>query len=912
MDLLNRESSKPASHGQPGLTRPAAWTVGIRFLTAPAAISLVLAFVLYSFAAVPPATARQAPSSAAGVAPPALRSDDVERAIWLLDDLGLFFGGIAGQERNRHAREDWTTAQRNYEQAAGKLARLFGRGLIRIAELDPGIAVAVQGSLITLDRDLDGAWDDAGLAGRRGRGTDDWPQVSALSGHLLQALAPSHDLETWRWFQTQLRRTPSIAGSSVASDRAVAADIVGFGFLRDRYLLGAILAESAPRRELKTRWAARRDALSGEATRFFRIQAAKEGRGTEASLERQWKEFTDSSLQLGKSWTQRRIQPAAPSFGRVGDVDLQLLARRAKRDENPLKRLAVTLPLDRYAGAPWVAASPYRRTAEGKASDTGPNQSTANEGKTADRSPSVRFPLPALSGLEEKFAPEERPTASAGATAAAVTVPETPLPPVSEPEAEAVAVLPEEPTARTENTENTAAPDGNSQASSDASPASRDGSGGTPVPASGTGQKPVSTASRASASDAPGTTQVAAVPPIAVPESPGLAAWPRNLGTAGLTALGLAVLAFFALSFLLIVWLRALFRSERTADTGDRRIVVVVETESGDCPPDRGTASLAAAPPILGRPVTFDKAPAAAHPPESAAQDVGPQPEAPLETRAAPAGLPHDAEALIETPVATEQSGEAATGNGAIVEPQQIERALVALRDGQAVENGAADATAQGLFAGIKPDFDSACDSGSPKATAMEKAMALDEQNPGTSGFNKAEPPGIGIPARRIEVSDLEDDPPRDPEPRSEPREEAEAATPDSPADSLKDIGNALRAGELERFQSRFQDLTALPTGRVERIVYSPGGEDFAVTCLALGIDKLDFASLFLLVRKQCHGESPVPPRRLSKVLALYDEVDANTARQLLKRWQADPDYPGVLDGLQAGEAVLDDPEHRA
>ena len=350
MDLLNRESRKPASHGRPGLTRPAAWTVGIRFLTAPAAIGLVLAFVLYSFAAVPPATARQAPSSGAGAAPPALRSDDVERAIWLLDDLGLFFGGIAGRERNRHAREDWTTAQRNYEQAAGTLARLFGRGLIRIAELDPGIAVAVQGSLITLDRDLDGAWDGAGLAERRGLGTDDWPQVSALSGHLLQALAPSRDLETWRWFQTQLRRTPSIAGSSVDSDRAVAADIVGFGFLRDRYLLGAILAESAPRRELKRRWAARRDALSGEATRFFRIQAAKEGRGTEASLERQWKEFTDSSLQLGKSWTQRRIQPAAPSFGRVGDVDLPLLARRAKRDENPLKRLAVTLPLDRYAG----------------------------------------------------------------------------------------------------------------------------------------------------------------------------------------------------------------------------------------------------------------------------------------------------------------------------------------------------------------------------------------------------------------------------------------------------------------------------------------------------------------------------------------------------------------------------------
>ena len=1081
MDLLKRESSKPASHGQPGLTRPAAWPVGTRLLTAPgssttpgrlapATIGVVLApvlsafvlsaFVLYAFAAVPPASARQEPPSAAQAARPALRSDDVERAIWLLDDLSLFFGSLAEQERNQHAREDWTTAQRNYEQAAGKLARLFGRGLIRIAALDPGIAVAVQGSLITLDRDLDGAWDGAGLAGRRGRGTDDWPQVSALSSHLLQALAPSHDLEKWRWFQTHLRRTPSITRSTVASDRAVAADIVGFGFLRDRYLLGAILAETAPRRALKTRWAARRDALSGEATRFFQIQAAKEGRGTKASLERQWKEFTDSSVQLSKSWTQRRTQPAAPSFGRVSDVDLPLLVQRAKRDENPLKRLAVTLPLDRYAGAPRVAAIPgtgetvsepqaragtdlrdergsaaslYRQAAEGEASDAGPNRSTTSEGKTAGRSPSVRFPLPALSGLEEKREPK-RPTASAGATAAALTVPETPLPPASEsgpkalerpwpapaaedgaadqapsaaePEAEAVAVLPEEPSAQTVNT---AALDGNSQASPDASPASQDGSGGTAIADSGTGQKPGSTASQASAGDTPGTTQVAAVPPITVPESLGPAAWLRNLGTAGLTALGLAGFAFFALSFLLIIWLRALFRSERIADSGDQQIIVVVETESGDRAPDHGTACLVAAPPVLGRPVTFDEAPAPAHPPESAAQEVGPRPEAPPETQAEPAGLPHDAEAVIETAVAAERSGEAATGNGAIVEPQQIEQALVALRDSQAVENGAADATAQGpfaavvnpdrleprataerpsavssegdgrtaldalecesfpedrspdlaspeitsadpaprafgpesadlpsdwpagtkdSFAGIEPDFDSAFDSGSPKAPPngqgpltdkatpmdktppMDKTMTLDEQDPGTPGFNEAESPGIGTPASRIELSDLEGDPPHDPEPRSEPCDGAEPAILDPPSDSLfKDIGNALRAGELERFQNRFQDLTALPTGRVERIVYSPGGEDFAVTCLALGIDKLDFASLFLLVRKQCHGESPVPPRRLSKVLALYDKVDANTARQLLKRWQADPDYPGVLDGLQAGETVLDDLE---
>jgi hypothetical protein len=85
----------------------------------------------------------------------------------------------------------------------------------------------------------------------------------------------------------------------------------------------------------------------------------------------------------------------------------------------------------------------------------------------------------------------------------------------------------------------------------------------------------------------------------------------------------------------------------------------------------------------------------------------------------------------------------------------------------------------------------------------------------------------------------------------------------------------------------------------VHRILYGTSGEDLAIVCRALGIDKLLFASIFLLSHKDHPAESKVGPRDLSRVTAFYDRITDESARQVLQEWQSDPGLPGVIERLR-------------
>lgn len=123
-------------------------------------------------------------------------------------------------------------------------------------------------------------------------------------------------------------------------------------------------------------------------------------------------------------------------------------------------------------------------------------------------------------------------------------------------------------------------------------------------------------------------------------------------------------------------------------------------------------------------------------------------------------------------------------------------------------------------------------------------------------------------------------------------RPETETPTPQSLVD-------ALRQGDLPRFKERFGEMTGLNDAQLERVLYHPSGEDLAIVCRALAMDKLVLASIFLLSHKARSGGLGVRPQDLSAAMAHYDRMTQDGAGEVLETWRGNPDLPGAADQLQ-------------
>lgn len=100
-----------------------------------------------------------------------------------------------------------------------------------------------------------------------------------------------------------------------------------------------------------------------------------------------------------------------------------------------------------------------------------------------------------------------------------------------------------------------------------------------------------------------------------------------------------------------------------------------------------------------------------------------------------------------------------------------------------------------------------------------------------------------------------------------------------------------LREGQIALFEGLFAEMTSLRPLLVRRFLYEPGGETLAAACRAVGINKPDFASIFLLSRQARPGDKVVDPQELPRVLEAFDKIDGTEARKLLKRLQQDPEF---------------------
>ena len=119
---------------------------------------------------------------------------------------------------------------------------------------------------------------------------------------------------------------------------------------------------------------------------------------------------------------------------------------------------------------------------------------------------------------------------------------------------------------------------------------------------------------------------------------------------------------------------------------------------------------------------------------------------------------------------------------------------------------------------------------------------------------------------------------------------------------SPKCLVQILRLGHFRLFSIMLGRVTGLSLELADIIVREMGGRSLAVACRALGMEKAQFVSVFLLSRGARADEQIVPPRELNNALLAFDRLNQPVAQQLIETWQRDPSY--LLDrARQSGNA---------
>src|SRR3546814_18268501 len=91
-----------------------------------------------------------------------------------------------------------------------------------------------------------------------------------------------------------------------------------------------------------------------------------------------------------------------------------------------------------------------------------------------------------------------------------------------------------------------------------------------------------------------------------------------------------------------------------------------------------------------------------------------------------------------------------------------------------------------------------------------------------------------------------------------------------------------LRQGQVPLFEALFEEWSGIAVPRRAAILYGPGGEGLAISCLALGVSKQDFAPPFLLSRSAGSGGQKTPPAHLPRATRLSDRTTRAAPHQVL------------------------------
>lgn len=118
---------------------------------------------------------------------------------------------------------------------------------------------------------------------------------------------------------------------------------------------------------------------------------------------------------------------------------------------------------------------------------------------------------------------------------------------------------------------------------------------------------------------------------------------------------------------------------------------------------------------------------------------------------------------------------------------------------------------------------------------------------------------------------------------------------------TVKFLVNAVRQGQIQVFIAGLAWLGHIDVATAQHIVLDPGGDALAVACKAVGLERADFASVFMLTRKPGAGNQAT--QAINPVLALFDSVDQRNARRALGYWRRDTGFRRAVRELADASA---------
>lgn len=114
-------------------------------------------------------------------------------------------------------------------------------------------------------------------------------------------------------------------------------------------------------------------------------------------------------------------------------------------------------------------------------------------------------------------------------------------------------------------------------------------------------------------------------------------------------------------------------------------------------------------------------------------------------------------------------------------------------------------------------------------------------------------------------------------------------------SDDVRTLMRMLEDGRVPEFVQCLARLAGLRPVLVRRILFEPGGQGTAVICKAVGLDKEDFAPIFLRFRQGRLGDKQVEFDELTQALRDFDRIARNDALEVVRRWRRNPEYLNAL-----------------
>jgi uncharacterized protein (DUF2336 family) len=111
-----------------------------------------------------------------------------------------------------------------------------------------------------------------------------------------------------------------------------------------------------------------------------------------------------------------------------------------------------------------------------------------------------------------------------------------------------------------------------------------------------------------------------------------------------------------------------------------------------------------------------------------------------------------------------------------------------------------------------------------------------------------------------------------------------------------------LRRGEIPLFEAMFAEMSGLRLRLVSRLAYEPGGQGLAVAARGIGLNREEFATIFLLTRRAKAGQGGFAPAELGRALEFFDRLSHAAAETVLNRWRRDPDYLFAIRSIEEGQ----------